>query len=233
MRLGLLVCDHVREELRPIAGDYPDMFEALFAGPVELRAYDVVSGRFPDSVDECDAWITTGSAASVYDPEPWIGRLGSFVVDLIGSRRPFVGICFGMQLMAQALGGEVAEAPQGWQVGVRRATWTGRRPEWAGSIPAEFALLSSHRDQVVALPADAEILARSPQCPVAAIAVGDRAIGFQGHPEFTARYVAALYEGRRDRIGDDLVDAAIRSLDEPTDADAVAAAIVAFVEASV
>jgi len=231
VRVGLLVCDHVRDELLPIAGDYPDMFAALFGGAVELCSYDVVSGELPASVAECDAWITTGSAASVYDPEPWIRRLGSFVVDVIGAQRPFVGICFGMQLMAQALGGEVAKAPQGWQVGVSHVTWTGPRPPWASPIPTDLKLLSSHRDQVVALPTRAEVLAGSPHCPVAVIAVGDHAIGFQGHPEFTAPYVAALCEGRRDRIGGDVVDIAIRSLDEATDASAVAAAIMAFIDA--
>src|SRR5215217_7450772 len=110
MKVGLLECDHVREELLHIAGDYRQMFPALFsqvAPDWEFRFYGVCNGHFPESAGECDLYICTGSKFSVYDEEDWILRLKDFVKEIYESGKKYAGICFGHQMLAEALGGKV------------------------------------------------------------------------------------------------------------------------------
>src|SRR5947207_14820929 len=98
MNVGLLECDHVEDRWRPIAGGYPEMFEALLRPHLpELRftRFDACHGRLPDFPDECDAYLCTGSRASAYDGHPWIAQLNAFLVELRASGRPIAGICFG------------------------------------------------------------------------------------------------------------------------------------------
>ena len=111
-----------------VSGDYPDMFRRLFAGhpEVEIVVYDVIGGDMPADPGECDAWITTGSRHSVNDDEPWIRQLEQFVRDVAQADVPFVGVCFGHQLIAKALGGTVVKSDRGWGVGAKEVEVTGR-----------------------------------------------------------------------------------------------------------
>jgi GMP synthase-like glutamine amidotransferase len=230
MRVGLLECDHVDERHRPIAGDYRDMFSALLAGPApdaELVGYDVVAGRMPTSTDECDAWLCTGSRRSVYDTEPWIAGLSAFVRELRQAGARFVGICFGHQLLAHALGGWTTRAPGGWGAGAHRLDVRRTEP-WMDPPTAAPSLLFVHQDQVQRLPDGGVVLASAPHCDIAMLAVGDTMLGIQAHPEFGAAYVDALLAGRAERIGEERAAAARRSLGEPTDASVVARWIVNF-----
>jgi GMP synthase-like glutamine amidotransferase len=121
MNIGLLQCDHVAERFQSIAGDYPAMFGALFqryAPEITLTPYAVCDDEWPEALDECDAYLTTGSRFSVYDDVPWIHRLKAFVRQLRDASKPYVGICFGHQMLAEGLGGRVTKAPTGWGVGV-------------------------------------------------------------------------------------------------------------------
>ncbi|MEY3019969.1 MAG: hypothetical protein RLZZ272_953, partial [Actinomycetota bacterium] len=203
MRIGLLVCDHVDPAIAAELGDYPEMFRDLFSGSpeVELVPYDAVGGRLPTDVGECDAWMTTGSRAGVDDPEPWIAGLRDFLERAIAAGRPVVGICFGHQLVARILGGEVVRAAQGWGVGRHETTVVAAEP-WMLDGPRPFGLLSSHQDQVVALPAGTRLIASSDHCPIAMFAHGDHVLALQGHPEFRPAYAAAMLERRRALLGD-------------------------------
>ena len=125
MKLGILKTDAVRPEWVPEFGEYPDMFVALLeqADPsLEFVVYDVEEGQYPDDIEEVDAYLITGSKSSVYDDKPWIARLMDFVQELDRRRKKLVGICFGHQLVAQALGGEAAKSPKGWGVGLAHAS---------------------------------------------------------------------------------------------------------------
>ena len=107
MKLGILKTDAVRPEWVPEFGEYPDMFIGLLrlADPaLEFRVYDVEEGVYPEDIDEVDAYLITGSKSSVYDDQPWIATLMEFVRELDRRRKKLVGICFGHQLVAQALG---------------------------------------------------------------------------------------------------------------------------------
>lgn len=217
MKVGLLECDHVMEKYAHIAGDYRQMFEDLFARhapQLELVNFDVRNGELPVSVDACEAFICTGSRFSAYDPEDWIQGLKGFLRQLRDANKPFVGICFGHQLMAEALGGKVEKAQQGWGIGVHSLNVV-KQESWMQPEQASCGVQYSHRDQVTRLPENSVLLGESDHCPVAMFRVGETMLGIQGHPEFPAAYVEALVRGRTELIGADKVNAT--KFDAPTD----------------
>lgn len=228
VRVGLLICDHVNPELREISGDYPAMFRELLEPlGVDLVDYEVVSGGLPASPGECEGWITTGSRCSVYDDEAWIRDLEAFVIRVVEANAPFAGICFGHQLLAQALGGQVAPAGVGWGVGVQEFV-VEDPPDWIDPQVGSFRLLVSHRDQVVRLPDGARTFATAGYCPVGGFVVGEKAMGIQAHPEFVAPYAEALLDMREELIGAEPVARARESLALPVDRTLVATWVARF-----
>ena len=235
MKIGLLECDHVLERFRHIAGDYPEMFAALFdphAPQIALHAFDVCNGEFPPSIDACDAYLTTGSRFSAYDDVDWIHALKNFTRRIHEAKKPFVGVCFGHQLVAEALGGRVARAETGWGVGVHNIEVVEREsPElWMRPQQSSCALQYMHQDQVERAPEGGVVIGHSDHCPVAIFRAGDSMLGIQAHPEFPKAYSEALLLDRIERIGEERVKAALASLDQPTDESVVAKWIVEFLE---
>lgn len=231
MKIGLLECDHVRDELRYIAGDYREMFPALFgqvASDWEFVFYDVCNGHFPLSVHECAVYICTGSKNSVYDDEPWIIRLKQFVREISHSDQLFIGICFGHQLLGEAMGGKVDKSAMGWCVGVHTFELV-EVETWMDPLQSRFNLLMMCQDQVLYLPQDAVLLARTQSCPNAMFRVGNNMLGIQAHPEFSKAYNQALMELRTERIGVERVKAGVVSLQVPTDERIIAEWIRKFV----
>jgi GMP synthase-like glutamine amidotransferase len=225
-RLGLLLCDHVRPELVDIGGDYPDYFARLLP-EIDMTTFDLTAGDFPE-VDRCDAWITSGSRQSVYDEIEWIARFAEFMKRLDQARARTVGICFGAQMMAHALGGRVERSDLGWQVGIKDAIPVGAG-EMLGSDP--FRIIHSNADQIVDLPNSMRLVATSPTNPIEAIAVGDHFLGLQGHPEFTTEYSRVLLEIRRGTlIPESVADEGLRSLDRLPDRDRLADIVGRFVK---
>ncbi len=221
MKIGLLLCDHVAERFQHIAGDYEQMFGVLFAGHFTLRPYDAINGELPAALDECDGYLATGSRFSAYDDEPWIHALKVFIQRLNDARKPFVGICFGHQLLAAAMGGKVEKAATGWGVGIIDIAIT-QQEKWMQPAQTTCRLHYMHQDQVVELPLNAVILGSSPHCPVAIFRVGATALGIQAHPEFVGDYSAALMRDRVERIGVERVQAGLASLSLTTDEAVVA-----------
>jgi len=230
MRIGILEADHVGERYLPIAGDYWDMFSTMVADAdpeAILVRYDVRNGELPDHPAKCDAWLCTGSSASVFDDEPWIHDLTGFVRDAHDAHVPFVGVCFGHQLLAHALGGRTERAGR-WGVGALSMELVDPVPDWIDPMVPSPTLLYSHQDQVTVLPSDGHVLARAAHCPIAMLAVGDHMLGLQAHPEFGAAYVRALLEDRVDRIGGAETAVALATLERATDERPAAAWIIAF-----
>lgn len=215
MRIGLLQCDDVAEPLRTRHGNYPDMLQTLLDAVdpnLEFRVWQCHQGDIPDVDASVDAWITTGSQCGANDSTPWIQDLSEFIRRLWEARRPLVGICFGHQLIAQSLGGRVQKSPNGWGVGVMEHELIVRQPWMSPWIGDRIRLLSSHQDQVVSLPEEGIVLARSNFCPIYMMQVGKTFLGLQGHPEFPKAYAADLMDRRRDIIPPIRVEAGTRSL---------------------
>jgi GMP synthase-like glutamine amidotransferase len=222
IRAGLLVVGHVDANSRHVAGDYPELFAELLApAGVDVVPYAADEGRLPLSLYECDGWLCSPSRKSVFDDEPWIADVEQLLRDALEHDRPFVGICFGHQLLAQALGGRVERAGGGWGVGVQEYEVV---EQLAVMQPARdrLALIASHEDQVVGVPPGARVIARSEYCPVAGLAVGPRIWSLQAHPEFVPTLADHLLARRVDLIGAARVECARASLTQPTDREVVA-----------
>jgi GMP synthase-like glutamine amidotransferase len=213
-RIAILKTGAPPPALAEAHGDYPAMFRTLLGDDVQTTVFDVQQGEWPDPV-AFDGAVITGSAAGVYEDDPWIGALLDWI-RLAKGELKLVGICFGHQAMAQALGGRVEKSDKGWGVGLHRYEVVSDA-SWMTPAAATIAIPVSHQDQVVAIPSDARITLRSDFTPHAGLAWGEDAISFQGHPEFTPAYASDLTAGRRGRIDPLLVDQALESLAEPND----------------
>ena len=237
LHIGILRTDSVLDEFQPAHGDYPGMFQRLLGehglvaeGPdaltLEFSTYDAQQGEFPPP-RTCDAYLITGSRHSVYDELPWIAELVAFLREALVEGRKVIGICFGHQLIAHFFGGETRPADVGWCVGVHRADVISEEP-WMSPTRRSFGLLSSHRDQVVRLPAGARPFARSGACPNAGFVLGDQILTFQGHPEFTRDYALDLLTMRQELLGADVFEQGVASLRDETDPQLVARWILNF-----
>ena len=226
-KIGLLECDHVLDELRYIAGDYQEMF-SVFLPHFEFQFYDVINGQFPASLDDCDAYICTGSRHSVYEEIDWILQLKQFIREIYQSNKKYIGVCFGHQLLGEALGGKVWKSEKGWCVGVHQFEVHSQK-NWMQPSLKNYQILMMCQDQVQVLPPNAEILASNEACKIAMFQVGNNMLGIQGHPEFSKEYDQALMQLRVERIGKEKVIQGIDSLKLPLDATIIAQWISNFV----
>ena len=224
MKIGILETGRPPGELAREFGDYPAMFRQMLGDEFEVETFDVEAGELPTRAH--DGYLITGSPAGVYEPLPWIAPLQEFIRS--ASRSRMVGICFGHQIMAEALGGHVEKSDKGWAAGLHHYSIVRREP-WMDPVH-EIAAPASHQDQVIVQPPGAEVLASSPFTEFAALNWTDRpAISFQFHPEFSPAFARALIEKRYDIVPDP--DAAIASLDAPNDNARVAGWIRRFLKA--
>ena len=208
MLIGILQTGHAPDELQPDFGDYADMFQHLLAGrDFTFRTWNVVDGAFPDGAEAAEGWIITGSRHGVYEDHPWIPPLEELIRAIAASRRPLVGICFGHQIIAQALGGRVEKFAGGWSVGRTIYDIDGE----------EVALNAWHQDQVVTPPPGARTIGSSDFCRHAALVIGDSILTLQPHPEFNAGMVEGLIRTRSGTVPADRARAAADALDAPTD----------------
>lgn len=171
--------------------------------------------------------IVTGSSASVTDREPWVVETEARLAAQVASNTPVFGICFGHQLLGQALGGRVVKNPRGRQIGTVEAQVSGDDPLFAGSsLP--FRANTSHRDVLAELPPGARSVGTTPLDPHAFVRFGERAFGAQVHPEFDALTMRAYVEERREILAGEgfEVDALLGRVQ---DAEASAAVLARFV----
>lgn len=231
MKLTIVQTGDVPEPLRPRFGPYPDMFRRMFERAGEAFEWEVVpiheGAPFPDPAG-LEGVLVPGSAAGVYDNLPWMEPLRAFIRAAYAARTPMLGICFGHQMMADALGGEVRKSEKGWGLG-RHVYGVRGRPAILGDAPEALAIACSHQDQVIVPPADAEVILSSEFTPNAGLVYRNgAAMSLQPHPEFEDDYTLALAELRRGKAPDEVVDAAVASLGRASDSHEVAVALARF-----
>ncbi len=207
MKIGILVTGRVISELVNEHGEYDVQFQRLLNGNgYDYQVWFVLDGEMPESTDEADGWLITGSKHGVYEQHDWIAPLEDFIRDIREAGQPLVGICFGHQIVATALGGTVEKYDGGWAVG--RQTY-----DFGGS---EINLNAWHQDQVVEPPEEATVLASNDFCKYAALSYGDRIFTVQPHPEFQASYLDGLLNLRAPGVVPDaIIDKAKSDLDQP------------------
>lgn len=220
MLIGILQTGQSPDVLRGEMGDYPDMFQNLLADKgLEFRSYHVEGMDFPKDVHDCDGWLITGSRHGAYETHPFIPPLEDFIRRAYSEKVPLVGICFGHQIIAQALGGKVEKFAGGWSVGPQDYDFGGEK----------LTLNAWHQDQVTERPPDAEVVACNEFCENAALVYGDRAYTVQAHPEFTDDFVGGLMRTRgKGVVPDPVLAAAEARLDNPNSSAEIANRIAAF-----
>ncbi|WP_347312894.1 type 1 glutamine amidotransferase [Defluviimonas sp. SAOS-178_SWC] len=187
MLIGILQTGQAPDVLRDEMGDYPDMFVRLLAGRgLEFKTYHVEAMAFPASVHDCDGWLITGSRHGAYEDHPFIKPLEEFIRKAYADKVPMVGICFGHQIIAQALGGKVEKFKGGWAVGPQDYDFSGK----------PVTLNAWHQDQVVEKPDMAEAVGTHPFCEYAALLYDDRAFTVQAHPEYGNDFIEGLMTTR-------------------------------------
>ncbi len=210
MLIGILQTGSAPDALKAASGDYPDMFRQMLAGHgFAFRTWRVEEMEFPTSATEADGWLITGSRHGAYEDHAFIPPLEVFIREIHAARVPLVGICFGHQIIAQALGGRVEKFAGGWSIGPQDYDFGGE----------PVTLNAWHQDQVVVRPEGAEVLARSPFCENAALLYGDRALTVQAHPEFRDDFIHGMLRTRAPGVVPDaLIERAEGRLGQPNGA---------------
>ncbi len=234
LRIGVLLCDHAMAELgHLIGGDYDNLFEdflltaaAACGVAVDVSFFDAVNGVLPAQPDICDAWVVTGSQHDAYADNEWTNDLRAFLRDAIATRARVVGICFGHQLIASALGGSV-EPTALWRIGPQRLTL--HATPWFPET--QVHLHGMHRDIITVLPPGATVIGEGTTAEVPAYLLGDNVFCVQDHPEFPTPYVAALIAARADRIDAATSSAAQDAIRrQPTDGAELGRMIIRFLD---
>ena len=205
MKIGVLVTGRPPEALQDQFDGYDQFFARFLAEQgFDFAAWPVLDGVFPESVAEADGWLITGSKYGAYEDHAWIPTLEAFVRDVYASGRPMVGICFGHQIIAQALGGTVEKFEGGWSVGAT---------EYRLADGGTMTLNAFHQDQVIDPPPGTTTIAETEFCKHAGLAYRTNTMSLQPHPEFQSDYVKALLDARASALPAEIRDGARQNLD--------------------
>ncbi len=232
MKIGILQCDDVLESFQSQFGTYPGMLIELLShirSEWTFKQFDLRENQLPSQYDEYDAYITTGSRDSVNDPLPWLPTFFNFIQTLHQQKHPCVGICFGHQAIAKALGGEVQESERGWGIGISENERV-LQQSWMQPKTNPLKVIVSHKEQVIQLPKNATLLYRSDFCPNYMLQVEKHFLTIQGHPEFSEEYAKTLIQHRAHKIPKSTLEAGLASLEGTADSKILGEWIATFIE---
>lgn len=188
------------------------LFKSINA-PFKCRAYEINKGKFPTSTKSCDAYIVAGSIKAVYDSNPWISELSRFIKRVDREERKLIGICFGHQAIAQALGGYASKSEKGWGLGLKEFKIR-RHKSWMEPVLDNCNLYFVHQDQVMRLPSEAELLGTSDFCVNNIYCIGNRVLGIQGHPEYSYGNLIKIMELLKDQVPVEVYENGLNSVDK-------------------
>ncbi len=221
--IGILQTGKNHEELAQQYGTYAEMLEALIDSNeklFEFKTFEILDEDFPKNQLECDGWIITGSKHGVYEDLAWIKRLSQLINDIYDAGKPLLGVCFGHQIIAQALGGDVEKSQKGWGLGLHTYR-IDNKSAYMTNLAEQITLNICHQDQVVRPPQAAIVYAQSDFCECAGFYIKDKVLTIQAHPEFLVEFTKDLLNFRSEDGGgyipQEVVDKAICGLEDNPD----------------
>lgn len=201
-KFALLKTGSTYGPVRDRFGDFEDWFLKVLGPDLNIRVIHVAEGEDPGEPADWDGILVTGSPAMVSDREPWSETTGAWLARAVGEAVPLLGVCYGHQLLAHALGGLADNRAEGRESGtfdIQLLPEAAEDPLF-GCLPERFPAHLTHRQSVLRLPAGAVPLAHSDNEPHQAFRIGDCAWGVQFHPEFTPEVMIAYLETQAEAL---------------------------------
>ncbi len=189
------------ESTRNALGDFENWIRThAVLSPQETEVVDASGAEDLPMYSDFAGVIITGSHAMVTDGDEWIGRALGWIADAVKKETPVLGICFGHQMLARAMGGEVDNHPRGLEIGTKTVFLTpaGSKDPLLGDMPLVFPAHTTHAQTVTRLPQKALLLASNPFEPHHAFRIGRCAWGVQFHPEFSTDAMRAYIDEQRE-----------------------------------
>ncbi|MGB7317153.1 MAG: type 1 glutamine amidotransferase [Planktotalea sp.] len=209
MKIGILQAGHAAPAMIDVVGDYTKMYSDMLAGhDFTFQTWSVVDMDFPSGPEDADGWLISGSKHGAYEDHAFIPPLEELIRKISATERPLVGVCFGHQIIAQALGGKVEKFDGGWSIGNQEYDINGKT----------YNLNAWHQDQVVTPPKGAETIGGNAFCSHAVLHYAGKALTIQPHPEFNDKAIESLLDTRaKGVVPDTLQDTARARLAQPDD----------------
>lgn len=232
MHIGILVTNTDESEFakqRPLDGEKFRVLLQPLRPDWAFTAVQVKDGVFPKSVSEFDGYVITGSPASANGPEAWVTTLMNFIQEIDAAKIPTVGVCFGHQAIAKALGGTVSKNPNGWGFGIANTHIT-HAEKWMEPKLDAISLYAAHNEQVTTLPKGAVVLGGSDFCPVGSYKIGNHIFTTEYHPEMTPEFVMDLSYAFEKYMGHDIAENARVQFRSPAQGKIFAEWMVRFLE---
>ena len=201
IEVTLLKTGETFHDLKHQEGCYEDWFSRLFGERVDWQIVDAPYGDTLPPPESVNALLITGSPVSIYERLDWSVACSHWLAKVWEQKIPMLGICYGHQLMADALGGEVAASPKGREMGAVTVKQSSADPLFKG-LQEHFEVWQTHIDEVIRAPKMAEVIASNEHCPIQAMAIGDHCRTVQWHPEMNQAIMAHYVRARCASIDD-------------------------------
>ncbi|KAK5582921.1 hypothetical protein RB653_004510 [Dictyostelium firmibasis] len=236
LRIGLLKCDSFVPDIKNKFGDIDTQFKNLLNSntksmDIDLSVFEVANDQFP-SKEECldrqkfQGFIISGSKSSVNDDKDWIKKLKEYIRFFSENNVKTIGVCFGHQAIATALGGKVSLNPKGWTVSDYRIDYINdsnfdkenplvfndivkqqqKQQQQSSSSSSHLNIICINKEIVTDIPKDFKIFAKNERSDNQAMYFKNQFYSFQGHPEYTPELIKATILSRRGIIPDDVIE---------------------------